>query len=68
MVDAHGHSVIETNKVKVCIYVVDICIFINVEDIYLLYIIQRKVSVIKHRCLFSFHTQLILLAGEWHPG
>ena len=23
----------------------------------------RKVSVIKHRCLFSFHTQLILLAG-----
>ena len=24
---------------------------------------QRKVSVIKHRCLFSFHTQLILLAG-----
>ena len=23
---------------------------------------QRKVSVIKHRCLFSFHTQLILLA------
>ena len=24
---------------------------------------QRKVSVTKHRCLFSFHTQLILLAG-----
>ena len=24
---------------------------------------QRKVSVIKHRCLFSFHTRLILLAG-----
>ena len=24
---------------------------------------QRKVSVIKHRCLFSFQTQLILLAG-----
>ena len=24
---------------------------------------QRKASVIKHRCLFSFHTQLILLAG-----
>ena len=24
---------------------------------------QRKVSVIKHRCLCSFHTQLILLAG-----
>ena len=24
---------------------------------------QRKVSVMKHRCLFSFHTQLILLAG-----
>ena len=23
----------------------------------------RKVSVIKHRCLFSFHTQLILPAG-----
>ena len=26
-------------------------------------ITQCKVSVIKHRCLFSFHTQLILLAG-----
>ena len=26
-------------------------------------VIQRKVSVIKHRCLFSFQTQLILLAG-----
>ena len=24
---------------------------------------QLKVSVMKHRCLFSFHTQLILLAG-----
>ena len=24
---------------------------------------QLKVSVIKHRCLFSFHTQLILLAS-----
>ena len=24
---------------------------------------QRKVSVIKHRCLFSFHTQFILLAS-----
>ena len=24
---------------------------------------QPKVSVIKHRCLFSFHSQLILLAG-----
>ena len=24
---------------------------------------QRKESVIKHRCLFSFHTQLILLAS-----
>ena len=24
---------------------------------------QRKVSVIKHRCVFSFHTQLVLLAG-----
>ena len=24
---------------------------------------QHKVSVIKHKCLFSFHTQLILPAG-----
>ena len=30
---------------------------------HLLTVTQRKVSVIKHICLFSFHTQLILLAG-----
>ena len=37
MADAHGRSVIETNKVNVCV-VVDICVhvFINVQDIYLL--------------------------------
>ena len=28
---------------------------------YALQVTQLKVSVIKHRCLFSFHTQLILL-------
>ena len=35
MADAHGRSVVETNNVNVCV-VVDICIFINVQDIYLL--------------------------------
>ena len=30
MADAHGRSVIETNKVNVCV-VVDICVFINVQ-------------------------------------
>ena len=30
---------------------------------YLFTVTQRKVSVIKHWCLFSLHTQLILLAG-----
>ena len=35
MADAHSHSVVETNKVNVCI-MVDICIFINVQGIYLL--------------------------------
>ena len=32
---------------------------------YLFTVTQCKVSVIKHRCLFSFHPQLILLAGIW---
>ena len=35
MADAHGRSVDETNKVNVCV-VVDIFVFINVQDIYLL--------------------------------
>ena len=35
MADAHGRSVVETNKVNVCV-VVDICVFINVQGIYLL--------------------------------
>ena len=35
MADAHGRSVDETNKVNVCL-VVDICVFINVQGIYLL--------------------------------
>ena len=30
---------------------------------YLFTVTQHKVSVIKHRCLFPFHTQLTLLAG-----
>ena len=35
MEDAHGHSVVETNIVNVYL-VVDICVFINVQGIYLL--------------------------------
>ena len=35
MADAHGRSVVETNKVNVFV-VVDICVLINVQDIYLL--------------------------------
>ena len=35
MADAHGRSAIEKNKVNVCV-VVDICIFVNVQGIYLL--------------------------------
>ena len=35
MADAHSRSVVETNKVNVCV-VVEIYIFINVQDIYLL--------------------------------
>ena len=30
MADAHGRSVVETNKVNVCV-MVDICVFINVN-------------------------------------
>ena len=35
MADAYGHSVVETNKVNICV-VGDICVFINVQGIYLL--------------------------------
>ena len=37
MADAHGRSVVEfeTNKVNVCV-VGEVCVFINVQDIYLL--------------------------------
>ena len=35
MADAHGRSVVETNKVNVCV-VVEVCVFINVQGIYLL--------------------------------
>ena len=35
MADAHGRPIVETNKVNVCV-VVDICVFINGQDIKLL--------------------------------
>ena len=43
MADAGGRSVFETNKVNVCV-VVDICVFINVQGIYLLKHNAKKVS------------------------
>ena len=42
MADAHGRSVVETNKLNVC-KVVDICVFINVQYIYLLKHNAKKV-------------------------
>ena len=47
MADAHGRSVVETNKVNVCV-VVEVCVLINVQGIYFT-VTQRKVSVVKHR-------------------
>ena len=35
MADANGRSVVETNKVNICV-VGGICVFINVQGIYLL--------------------------------
>ena len=43
MVDAHGRSVVEKNKVNVCV-VLNICIFINVQGIYLLKHNVKQVS------------------------
>ena len=59
MADAHSRSVGETNKVNVCV-VVDMCVYQCSGNLFT--VTQHKVSVIKHRCLFSFHSQLILLA------
>ena len=56
MADAHGRSVIGTNTFALT-YVYLSCSW------HLFTVTQLKLSVIKHRCLFSFHTQLILLAG-----
>ena len=66
MADAHGRSVVETNKVNVCV-VVDI-MRIYQCSVHLFTVTQRKENVIKHRCLFLFHTQLILLAGVRADG
>ena len=43
MADVHGRSLVETNKVNVCV-VVDICVFISVQGIYLLYHNAKQVS------------------------
>ena len=62
MADAHGCSVDETNKVKVCLELLK-HMRIYLCSGHLSTKTQRKLSVTKHRCLFSFHTQLILLAS-----
>ena len=64
MADTHGHSVFETNKVNKCL-------MLNIY-VFTLYICsghffsetQCKLSFLKHRDIFLFHTQLFY----WHPG
>ena len=57
MADAHGRSVVETNKVNVCV-VRDTCRIYQCSG-HIFTVTQRKVSVIEYRQLFPVHIQLI---------
>ena len=61
MADVHGRSVVETNRVIGLRSGLHMRIYECSGHLFT--VTQLKVSVIKHRCLFSFHTQLILLAS-----
>ena len=51
--DAHDRSVVETNKVNVCV-VVDICVFINALGIYLLSVTALLVTALNKQGNIAF--------------